>query len=177
MKEELLYRFVSEYNKGEEAIKSFIKKHATDIIFKQYDRNLLIMMICYASDEEAYSYSDETFLSLLRLCLDSGADINYQDKEGRSALQFSVLMEQKHVVNFLIEEHAEIDIVDVYGFTPLMRAAFNTNNYEIGCLLVENNADIYRTNSNNGQSALSIMKLNEVKYAIWKELIDKYDPK
>ncbi len=52
-------------------------------------------------------------------------------------------MEQKHVVNFLIEEHA----------------------------------DIYRTNSNNGQSALSIMKQNEVKYAIWKELIDKYDPK
>lgn len=56
-------------------------------------------------------------------CL-SGAVLSSLDKEGLSALSWACLKGHRAVVQFLVEEGAEIDQMDKNGRTPLDLAAF-----------------------------------------------------
>lgn len=56
-------------------------------------------------------------------CL-SGAALSSLDKEGLSALSWACLKGHRAVVQFLVEEGAEIDQMDKNGRTPLDLAAF-----------------------------------------------------
>lgn len=54
----------------------------------------------------------------------SGAALSSLDKEGLSALSWACLKGHRAVVQFLVEEGAEIDQMDKNGRTPLDLAAF-----------------------------------------------------
>ena len=54
----------------------------------------------------------------------SGATLSSLDKEGLSALSWACLKGHRTVVQFLVEEGAEIDQMDKNGRTPLDLAAF-----------------------------------------------------
>lgn len=52
-----------------------------------------------------------------------GADIDQQDKEGKTALLRAVKSNDKNMVQLLLDLNADVNIVDNYGSTPLMYAA------------------------------------------------------
>jgi hypothetical protein len=54
----------------------------------------------------------------------SGASLSSLDKEGLSALSWACLKGHRAVVQYLVEEGAEIDQTDKNGRTPLDLAAF-----------------------------------------------------
>jgi ankyrin repeat protein len=64
-------------------------------------------------------------LIIMKTCLKLGADINAQDKSGNTALH---LTKKTKIVNFLIEEKADMDIKNIYDCTPLISNLMHKNN-------------------------------------------------
>lgn len=62
----------------------------------------------------------------------SGATLSSLDKEGLSALSWACLKGHRAVVQFLVEEGAEIDQMDKNGRTPLDLAAFYGDSETVG---------------------------------------------
>jgi ankyrin repeat protein len=63
--------------------------------------------------------------NLLVWLLDNQADVNHQDRNGYSALHFAAQEKNEVVVKILLEAGAQIDIMDIYGNTPLWTAIFS----------------------------------------------------
>lgn len=57
------------------------------------------------------------YMEIIKLLLKYGADINWKDKDGRSALFFAKAHRQKEVVQFLIENGADTELVDKFGIS------------------------------------------------------------
>lgn len=66
----------------------------------------------------------------------SGAILSSLDKEGLSALSWACLKGHRAVVQFLVEEGAEIDQMDKNGRTPLDLAAFYGDAETVGATVV-----------------------------------------
>jgi len=116
-----------------------------------------------------------------------GADVNSKDDKGESILTLAFESEDKTILNLLtkhpkieidykevffsicksnnldlvklaIENGADVNQLDIYGSSPLMKAV-DTGNLEIVKYLVENGADVSLKNSDN-ESALMIANEN-----------------
>ena len=92
--------------------------------------------------------------------LQNGADINYKDFLGYSALQFAVIRGHTVIVKLLLEKGANPNIQDILGKTPLMYAIdFNTyyenKMVQIVNLLLQYGADTDIKNK-NGLSAIDL---------------------
>ncbi|KAK7905002.1 hypothetical protein WMY93_017609 [Mugilogobius chulae] len=59
------------------------------------------------------------------LLLEKGADVNYQDEDGRTALSLACEMGHLDVVKLLVQFNADPDISDAWGNSALMYAAFS----------------------------------------------------
>jgi len=87
-------------------------------------------------------------------------DINYQDSDGNTALHYicSHKSQKKdvilYIINLFIQQHANINIQNNKGFTPLMYACQNCNK-DVVKLLITNGADINKINHNN-QTAIML---------------------
>lgn len=64
-------------------------------------------------------------LGTLNYLIKRGVDINAQDTVGYTALHFAAQNCLLKVTQILLNNHASIDIKDVYGDTPLWRAVMN----------------------------------------------------
>ncbi len=73
----------------------------------------LISVICSSQPEK---------VELVKLLVQSGAAINHQDHEGRSALHHAAMHREPDICRILIEASASIDDPDFEGLTPLMHA-------------------------------------------------------
>lgn len=79
-------------------------------------------------------------------------DINYQDPDGYSGLMLASVYGHNHVVEYLIEKNAKLELKDFLGRTALMLATVN-DNYEIVFMLLSNKADV-NCQDNNGGTAI-----------------------
>ncbi len=87
-------------------------------------------------------------LAGVKSSLDKGADINDKrsDEWGYSAITHATMIRNLDIVNYLIENGADIDMqADTYG-TPLM-IAINNNDYDMVINLVEQGANINARNN------------------------------
>ena len=78
----------------------------------------------------------EPNISTIQSLLDQGVDIDHQDSEQRwSALHFAARDNKKEVVALLLNSGASVDLLDVFGNTPLWRAVMS---FSGECSIVKN---------------------------------------
>lgn len=61
-------------------------------------------------------------LQLIKQYLALGADINYQDRSGNTALLLACQNGHSHIAELLIRQHANVDLENNFGYTPLIKA-------------------------------------------------------
>lgn len=104
---------------------------------------------------------DEPIKKHLRLLMQLGSDVNYQDKNGRTPLMVAASMGRKNAVEVLINNYAEIERLDTYGWSALMLAVYY-NHIQVARFLCECGCDVNLTSS-QGMSAMRIAKKHQRK--------------
>lgn len=87
---------------------------------------------------------EKSFMNIVTLLINSGADINGTDIQNQSILHHAVINPKNtgiKYVKYLIEKGANVNAKDVYGYTPLFLAQ-GLNNTEIVNVLINAGADI-----------------------------------
>ncbi len=92
----------------------------------------------------------------LKLLIELGADVNFRDKNGRTALMLCASMGRFESCYKLINNYANLDILDNFGWSALMLAIYY-NHESILTLLLESGTDVNLINE-KGHSALQIAK-------------------
>ncbi|EAY22571.1 ankyrin repeat protein, putative [Trichomonas vaginalis G3] len=157
-------------------MKYAIISHNIDFVtYLLYEHNIKInlMWCCIYNNLQAFLvYLDQTNdlnmcfiysplfnrISICKYLIKHGADIN-SDYIGSTALYYAVKTNSKNIVEFLIANHAKIDIIDFDGYTPLMHAIIK-NNIEIVKLHILHGANIYRHNS-RGNDCFQVAKYHQ----------------
>jgi uncharacterized protein len=65
-------------------------------------------------------------LELAKLLLESGANVDAQDRLGKSALHYAAQEYHCEMARLLLASGASVDVQDKHGNTPLWRAVFNS---------------------------------------------------
>ncbi|MEP7456584.1 ankyrin repeat domain-containing protein [Phyllobacterium sp. SB3] len=93
--------------------------------------------------QEAIAWRPELAQSLINL----GVDLDNQDKNGQTALQYALARSQFDTARFLIEKGANPNLLDKYGNGALWTAALNPKpDYSIIRLLISRDADLRHKN-------------------------------
>ncbi|MEA1919408.1 MAG: ankyrin repeat domain-containing protein [Campylobacterota bacterium] len=92
----------------------------------------------------------------LQLLIQLGAEINYLDTNGRSALMISASLGRYHATELLLNNYANIDSIDNFGWSALMLGVYY-NHYKIVELLLSVGADANLTSPQH-LTALKIAK-------------------
>jgi ankyrin repeat protein len=98
----------------------------------------------------------ELMLQHLELLITLGAQVNYQDKNGRTALMHCATMQRNDAANILLKHYADVNIIDNFEWNALMFSCYY-GNYDLAKLFLEYGAHINFT-SKNGNNALKIAK-------------------
>ena len=64
---------------------------------------------------QTYTESPEALLAAVQLCLENGADINAVNSMGLSALLGAANRGSNHIIQYLAEHGADLDVIDVEG--------------------------------------------------------------
>lgn len=129
---------------GTEINDNIIFKIKSYDILKLFDSNLLIKIknknddtLLTAFCNEIYTYEEEIeVIKIINFLIESGIDINAQNKEGCTALMYACTCESYYILKILLENNADINIKDKKGKTAL-----NYSNIEMRKYII----DFYRT--------------------------------
>ncbi len=98
----------------------------------------------------------------VRRLLDAGADVNFRDDHGRTALQVAAREGHAAIANVLVSNGASVSIPDANGSSALLYAATN-GHAEILRLLLDGGANVNARNADGGtalhKAALSLSTL------------------
>ena len=127
-------------------------------------RVIYLVLLCFAGRLNArltakYEYDTELIDAarngqddLISSLLDLGANVNHEDRGGRTALLFAAAHGSADVVSLLIEHGADINHEDKYGETALLEAA-RSGSADVVSLLLEHGAGVNHER-NDGRTAL-----------------------
>ncbi len=134
-----------------EYIDSYVEKNdykSIDMLIKTYGID------CYDSYKRTFLIlaTSKGNLAILNKLIEKGADLNFQDKNGYSALHFVAQNKEKEIAEVLLEKGANPNLRDLYGNPPIWTAIMNAKgDFSIVKLLLENKADVEMKN-NYGKS-------------------------
>ena len=97
-------------------------------------------------------------MDLVRLLINSRADINIRDNLGNSALIFSIYHNKTDIARYLIEKNADINYRNKDGGSPFVIAA-RAGNFDVVKLLIKRGADI-NEKGEGGVTALMVAIIN-----------------
>ena len=100
----------------------------------------------------------------LNLLLHLGADVNFQDTNGRTPLMLACSSGRTSAVERLLDSYAKSDTLDYFGWSALMFAVYY-NHHAIARMLLEYGADVNIT-SEKGLNALKIAMQHQSKLLI-----------
>ena len=96
---------------------------------------------------------------IVKLLIEKGADVNFKNAHGKTALHIATQAYNNKIVDLLIKNNAKVDLTDEFGNTALFLASYNytiETNLEIKnrikkviILLLENNANKNINNTKN----------------------------
>ena len=103
------------------------------------------------SIDELIEAIEEGSLEVVKMLIESGADVNARYDEGWkfTPLMFAAEMGDVEIVRLLLESGADVNAKDLYEVTALMWA----ENFEVATLLIEAGADVEAKNC-QGRTAL-----------------------
>lgn len=136
-----------------EIVRLLIKKGAEPTYVSEEDNDTALQIACCS-----YGYP----LDLYKLLVEKGSPINLQKKScGNSPLGNATLYDlSEEIINYLLEQGADVDALDCQGNTPLMRLLIdNMYTLERVKLLVERGSKLEVVN-NDGYSVLGIAASN-----------------
>uniref|UniRef100_H2Z5E7 Uncharacterized protein n=1 Tax=Ciona savignyi TaxID=51511 RepID=H2Z5E7_CIOSA len=107
-------------------------------------------------------------LDEVQVLLDKGADINFANVDGLTALHQACIDGNLDVVEFLVEHGTDIDQQDNEGWTPL-HAAASCGFMDIARYLVDNHANVAAVNS-EGEVPLDIAEDDEMLEFLQQEI-------
>jgi ankyrin repeat protein len=96
---------------------------------------------------------------IVEALLNSGADIELQDEEGRTVLTHAILNGRVHIAQLLIKRGANINHQDAQGMSPLMHAIVDPKRFNLATLLLRQGANIY-LQDNLGRNASDYLRNN-----------------
>ena len=107
--------------------------------------------------------ADTDQISMMKLLLDKGADVNAQDKAGESVLMAAINAGRAERVRFLLEKGADVNAKAgpkaVFGMTALMSAA-HWGQVDVVKMLLVKGADV-NAKGYRGETALTIASKNK----------------
>lgn len=86
--------------------------------------------------------AEQGHLDIVKVLLKKGADINIMNPTGHTALNRSIYFEKQEVVDFLLDQGADVNKTDDIFILPPLIAAAIKNNAEIGKKLIEHGAEV-----------------------------------
>ena len=114
------------------------------------DQGISAIMRLASDDQGGNRFGDQARVEVgderveaLRMLLTASADIDAQDRRGRTALIWATsgTSSQPAVVQLLVEEGADVDVVDASGGTALLHAAIHGHT-ESARILIDGGADV-----------------------------------
>ena len=93
-----------------------------------------------------------------------GSNVNYSDKNGRTPLMVAASMGRKYAVEVLINNYADIDRLDKYGWSALMLAVYY-NHIEVSRFLCECGCNVNLTSA-QGMNAMRLAQKHQRKRII-----------
>jgi len=118
------------------------------------------MLNCTYMHEATYLITNG--VTILRLLLDAGADLESQDLEGRTPLFYAVMHGNCEIIEFLVNRGANIHHKDNEGQTLLFYAIINREHEIAKCLLklgaFDSNDNLLRMLAQEAQTYLSLLK-------------------
>ena len=118
-------------------IKKLIEKHGVD---------------CYDPDKRTFLINAASMgnIKVLQFVIDCGANIDFQDKIGYSALHFAAQNRLIEITDLLIEKGANVNVRDIHGNSPIWTAIFNAkDDFTIVKKLYKAGADIETKNKHD----------------------------
>ncbi len=100
-------------------------------------------------------YDSKFYLDHIEKLLHLGADLDYQDAVGRTALMLAAGLGRHRSAHRLLKAGADVNILDKYGWSALMLAVYN-NHFDIVRDLIRYKADVNLTSPNKQLTALKI---------------------
>ncbi|KAK6356797.1 hypothetical protein TWF718_001138 [Orbilia javanica] len=91
---------------------------------------------------ELHSALGKGNLDILKLVINSGADINARSEKGETALHIATKRSDSHIVDYLLKHGAVVDVAALNGRTALHESAIN-NRFEIARVLLDRGADVH----------------------------------
>jgi len=129
--------------------KSLIDNGHIDIN-KEYSGNILLIKYCRSD------YGEERILNIVKFLLNNGANVNIQNKHGKTALHEAVFFRKNKIIELLLENLADVNIKDNDGNTVLhISTKFKTIGIEIVNLIL-NKGSYINIKDNKGNTALHI---------------------
>ena len=109
-------------------------------------------------------------LAIAELLIEEGADVNHQNKDGKTPLIRAAAYGNKEIADLLIKNGANLNASDLQNYTALM-FAIEKDRPEIAKLLLEHNAEI-NTQNTSGWSPLILAAILDDKEMV-KILVNK----
>lgn len=117
------------------------------------------------------SYASESgSLKYVQYALEHGADINYKNERGQTALHFASKYGFIDIVKYLIAHHADIDVKDNAGWSALF-LAISWGKLEVVKFLIQHGTDVNETHPTMGFTPL-IYAAWSSRYQIVKFLVE-----
>ncbi|AYV79547.1 MAG: ankyrin repeat protein [Faunusvirus sp.] len=137
-------------------------KYKIDINIKDHDHQLTPLIYSIVLNNNTIS----------TLLIQHGADINMQDYNGNTCVNYSVLEDNEHIYNLMIKQYFNFNVTNIFGKTLCHIIIENSlhdisilNKYEFSYVLERTNINIQ---DNNGDSVLHIL----CRSGYWTHYID-----
>jgi len=92
----------------------------------------IFLLCCNLSNNQAanvdpfFLINQDDFKSFTK-AIESGIDIDKQDKYGRTLLNYSCLNNKSNFAEYLISKNADVEKADIYNYRPIHQAISNSN--------------------------------------------------
>jgi ankyrin repeat protein len=133
----------------------YLKNNVNNVIFNIFDDDvepnwtpLLKVSTLKKEREENLRYnniksnkSKNYDCELAKILIDAGADLNYQDKNGHTALMYCVYFDNINLLKLLIDNGANLNLKNTSGCTALYISGYYKN-LDIANILIQSGADV-----------------------------------